>query len=377
LIADGTLLGTLSVDGLLKVWDTHSGAELFSFMTPNNPIIEPSIKAVAFHPAGDLSAIVNGNDIFVVRRSTGRIVATLQFFEVYGLAFSPDGRYLAAGGSDGLVLWSTDSWRPTTAIGRNAGHVLHVLFSPQGTYVATVTSQGDRATVWRTRTGEAVGEMAVDAGGAEVAAFSSDETLFAVSVAGGKRLDPSGGGLKALHPAVLVRNLVTGTPVLRLQHGPSAPSAIAFSADGRYLVTASGTVTAFRSDKVTVKVWRLPDGMEVASLDHSQSVSTIAFTADGRWLVAGGSDPNVWDTGRWERVARLEAQAHNFFPSLSVGGKQVAALTADRSAQVWTLELSDLLASACDRLLRDLTAEEWRIYFGPDDPPHPGCPPRP
>src|SRR5262249_14356750 len=142
---------------------------------------DPEIKTVAFHPAGDLSAIVNWSDIFVVRRSTGQIVATLKFFEVYGLAFSPDGRYLAAGGSDGLVLWSTDSWRPTTAIGTKAGQVLHVLFSPQGTYVATVTSEGDRATVWRTGTGEAVGEMAENAGGAEAVAFSSDETLFAVS----------------------------------------------------------------------------------------------------------------------------------------------------------------------------------------------------
>src|SRR5262249_48375212 len=162
----------------------------------------------------------------------GQIVATLKFFEVYGLAFSPDGRYLAAGGSDGLVLWSTDSWRPTTAIGTKAGQVLHVLFSPQGTYVATVPSERDRATVWRA--GQGVGEMAENAGGAEAVAFSSDETLFAVSVAGGKRLDPSVSGIKALNPAVLVWNLVTGAPVLRLQHGPSAPSAIAFSADGRH-----------------------------------------------------------------------------------------------------------------------------------------------
>jgi WD40 repeat protein len=135
------------------------------------------------------------------------------------------------------------------------------------------------------------------------------------------------------------------------------------------LATASGNVTALQADKVTVKVWRCSDGMEVTSLGHTQTVSTIAFSADGRLMVTGGrGTTNVWDTRRWEPVARLESAGKFPFVSLSTSGKYVAALATDLSAQVWTLDVNDLLASACERVTRELTAAEWRMYFGSEAP---------
>jgi|GEM_PF-3534961 len=376
LVADGKLLGTASADGQLKIWDTQSGAELFSFTTPHEGPIEPDIRGFAVHPDGDLIAVVDWNDLFVVQRSTASVVATMSFFEAYGLAFSPSGRHLAAAGGDGLVLWATKSWQPIS-IGKKAGYVTHLRFSPNGTYIATITSQGERATVWRTTTGEIVGEMASHDSGAETVAFSRDEKLLAVSAAGSTRWDAQVGGIRASDPTVFVKEVTTGKEVLQVRHGPTAPSAVEFTPDGMHLVTASGASTLFQPDKVTVKVWRLSDGKEFISLDEPRPVLTISFSSDGRLMVTGGHGPttNVRETERWEEVARLESPEELHFVSLSTGGKYVASRATERSAQVWTLDLSDLLASACERVTRELTADEWRLYFG-SRPRRASCPER-
>ena len=361
-LAGGTRLGTASEDGLLRIWDIQSGAELFSFLTPNDPILHPEIKAVAFEAKGDLIASVNWNDIFVVERLTEKVVAQKSFFEVYALQFSSDGHYLAAGGSDGLTIWSTQTWRPID-VGKTAGLVTSLAFSPKGTYVATVTSQGKRASVWQTQTGKLIGDMKLEGGEAQVA-FSPDEQLVGVATPGGFQLRD--GGLVATNPMVFVKKMATGDDVLRFKPTDKMPAAIAFSPDAKHLVTVSGIHNGSQNDNVIVKVWRLADGKEEASLDHEHAVSTIAFTNDARFMVTGGRDgmTQVWDARTWEQVAQLQSVEPIAFVPLSVGGKYVAALATERSAQAWTLDASELIASGCSRVGRELTPEEWRTYFG-------------
>ncbi|HEX4707601.1 MAG TPA: TIR domain-containing protein [Candidatus Udaeobacter sp.] len=370
-LAGGTQLGTSSSDGLIRVWDTRSGAELFSFLTPNDQLVEPNIRAVAFETSGDLIASVNWSDIFVVERSTGKVVAQKNFFEVYDLAFDPDGRYLAAGGSDGLVVWATDTWQPIN-VGKTAGHVLKIEFSPKGTFVATVTSQGERATVWRTGTGDVLQDMKLDGGNACIA-FSDDERLVGITTAGGTRLGKE--GLVGLHPTVLVKKLDTGEELLRFQPDTAIPTAIAFSPDRKHLVVASGAQSAIQHEKLSVKVWRLADGQEATSLDHVQSVSTIAFARAGQLMVTGGRAgvTRVWDTRTWQQIAQLESVKPLQFSPVSVGGQYVATLATDLSAQTSTLDTSELIVSGCGRVARELTPDEWRTYFGTETPA-PLCP---
>ena len=96
------------------------------------------------------------------------------------------------------------------------------------------------------------------------------------------------------------------------------------------------------------------------------SVTTIAFSFDGRLMMTGGgnSTTSVWETRRWEPVARLDSPGQLSFVSLSAAGKYVASRATERATQVWTLDVADLFASACARVTRELTADEWRMYFG-------------
>ena len=69
---------------------------------------------------------------------------------VLGVAFSPDGQYLASGSTDGTVkLWHVESGECTRTMEGHSHEVLSVAFSPDGQYLAS-GSQDNTVKLWST-----------------------------------------------------------------------------------------------------------------------------------------------------------------------------------------------------------------------------------
>ena len=110
----------------------------------------------------------------------------------------------------------------------------------------------------------------------------------------------------------------------------------------------------------------------ITSIVHEAAVTQLSLSADGRWLAAAAGDRvQVFDTQTRSEIARLTTKGDVRSMLFSEDGRLLVT-AAFAATQVWRLRPDELLAEACRRLQRDLTASEWQAAFG-DAPPQPTC----
>jgi WD40 repeat protein len=149
--------------------------------------------------------------------------------EVFGVAFSPDGRLLATTSVDQTVwLWDLASGEHRRTLTGHDSVVYGVAFSPDGRLLATTSADGT-ARLWDPATGGHLRALTGHDGEVFGVAFSPDGRLLATtSVDGTARLwDPATGG----HLRTLTGH-------------DGAVDGVAFSPDGRLLATTSVDATA-------------------------------------------------------------------------------------------------------------------------------------
>jgi WD40 repeat protein len=190
------------------------------------------------------------------------------------------------------------------------------------------------------RTGRQVGELAGHPLEVTGLAFSPD----------GKRLVSSGH-----EEQVRIWDVVTRKCVVVCQGHTDRVSHVAFSPDGRRLASTSW-------DK-TVRLWDAATGRQVASFD-GESPNEIAFSRDGAHLIADGREGhlNVWDVATRTRTRRLHVTDDRApIMAVSPDGKLVAAGGAEKQAR--------LVEFATGRIVHALAVDEDGIgclAFSPD-----------
>jgi transcriptional regulator with XRE-family HTH domain len=318
---------------------------------------------------------------------------------VGAVAFSPEGRTLAAGGHDGAVLlWDVATHQVSAALGGTAEPVTSVVFSLGGKTLAEGVADGS-VLLWNPVTHLAIGGRLINGhAGVSSVAFSRD----------GKTLAAGGND-----GSVRLWDLATRRPVgSRLINGHAGVNSVAFSRDGKTLAVGSNDGSVRLWDMVTdrpiggpltgqrapvTSVAFTPDGKTLASgssggtvwlwdmtihpptgtpLINGQAgpVSSVAFSPGGRILAIGSYDGSVWlrDVST-RQPARPVTESGNtvYSVAFSPDGKTLASGSIDGTVRLWSVatpshslgDTTNLVRYLCALAGRPLTRVEWARYL--------------
>jgi WD40 repeat protein len=260
------------------------------------------VYAIAFSPDGKTLAASSSDGIRLWDSATGKELRRTrgECLNVQALAFRPDGKGVIACNTTekGCDLWTwtwgTDPQRLPIPEGPNYSFGA---ISPDGRAVVATRAGGGGTYLLETVTGKEIAELA---GALPRAAFSADGKTFATlaaqpgdilihwDAATGKELGrvPDGAGGKG-----------NGGGQPRRGRAVDRPSAVALSPDGKLAAGAYGD-----KKELSVRLWDTASGKELRSVRGSGvAPRRLAFSPDGRVLaLASQDDLHLWEvtTGR-------------------------------------------------------------------------------
>ena len=357
---DGTTLYSASFDGSVIAWDVtgdHRLGQRFGY-DPVGPT-----EAGRAPPPGITNAVAASPDssLFATSPGPGRVTLwhsrtlTPEPRELRGpvgtiisLAFSRDGRLLAATGSTpNTPVWDVATGKLVRVLRGGGTHGgAAIAFSLDNVVLALAGGEGTVGFVrlYDLRTGAITGRMVAQGTLVDVD-FSPDGKLVAAAGLAGD---------------ISVWKLARRELVAMMTNNGVAIYTLRFSPDGKLLASGdnSGNVTFWDVAR------HVPVGRPLGG--HNGAVGSVSFDPRGKTLatVSGDGKFRLWDVASRELIgAPLPGAGIGGWGTFFPDGKHVIAGFLSGTGVIWNVDPTAWAARACSVAHRNLSATEWRTYL--------------
>jgi WD40 repeat protein len=329
---DGSTLASGDLAGRVVLWDVGSGTRIGA------PLIgHPGRAWVAGFTDRGTGLVTSGTNEVATWNLQALSVGT-QIHAHDGGAFaltgSNDGRLVASGGNDGMVrLWDVAGHRPAGRPVRLPGQIFGLAFSGDGRRLVAAVFQIDPqphgwVVVWEVATGRELGRIATAPTWPQWVDVSPDQRLIVAGMGDG---DIRRWEADSLRPR--------GTPIhTQAQTGGVV---VRFTPDGRTLVAAV-------QDRLVL--FDATTGAKVAELAaHSDNITALSISPDGARAASVGFDGQLilWDLARRSVLGEplVGGVGARFGVAFSPDGTTVATVGDDRSVVLWDVATRQRLGS--------------------------------
>jgi len=256
--------------------------------------------------------------------------------EVSAVAFSPDGKTLAAASvnfTGSMYLWNPATGRRTAGLADpNGVGVTDVAFDPRGSILAAADNLGD-VCLFDLGTRKLIANLGI---GSNPNNDSDNEVVFS----------PDGGAVADIYyDSIYVWNTATGTTAAVLhEQGIHGIKSVAFSPDGKTVAAAVLNGNVYLWDTATRTLTRTVHD------PGSQGVEAVAFSPDGKTLAAADFNGSIylWDTASWTIIATIHGDGGQGagFIAFSPDGRTLAE--ADGGTYLWATATGRHIATLYD-----------------------------
>jgi WD40 repeat protein len=268
--------------GIKPFWSTLLQTDVWANIS--NTSLSSAVNAVAISPNGNYLAVgLANNDVKILNPNTGTTVATLtgHAATVTSVVFSPDGTKIAtasASGTNNIKIWQTSDWTNTQTLTHTSTSVNALAWNPTGTELASgATAATDNIMVWQ---------------------------------------------------------VFDWSTVTSKTHSSSAVFSVVYSPDGTILATGADDTSN------NIKIWATSGWSNTQTLSsHTQSVTSLAFNPAGTYLASASKDDSIkiWNTSSWTVTQTVTPSAGDVNSvAFKNDGKLLASAHADNSVRIWS-----------------------------------------